>query len=292
MTKLVVASCAKLQQISSQPVWSAMLSERPDGLLLLGDTIYLDNDQHRDPAALGAELRGLWPAQLAEPHFAALLSDLRARGAPVLAVYDDHDFIGDNRYGGDFDPALREAARAELQRALTPDRVGRECYTQHHFDLVDVILLDVRFHRRAPEHERKDPDAVLGRLQWEWLIDRVSASGAPYLVVGSSTTFHAFADESWEEYPAAFERLRTLLRGRTGALVVSGDVHRNAPYDDSGVIEIVSSGVAGRGVVFGAVRQNYAVLDFDPEALRVELRSLKVHGRFDLRVPLAKWALP
>src|SRR5262245_24837822 len=150
MTKLVVASCAKLQQISSQPVWSAMLSERPDGLLLLGDTIYLDNDQHRDPAALGAELRGLWPAQLAEPHFAVLVSDLRARGAPVLAVYDDHDFIGDKRYGGDFEPALREAARAELQRALAPERAGGGCYTEHPVELAEVILLDVRFHRRAP----------------------------------------------------------------------------------------------------------------------------------------------
>src|SRR5262245_28560378 len=168
MTKLVVASCAKLQQIRPQPVWLAMLAEQPDGLLLLGDTIYLENDGHTDPAALGAELRRLWAAQLAEPHFAALLSGLRARKAPVFAVYDDHDFIGDNRYGRDFDLALCEAARAELQRALAPDCIGQECYTQHHFDLVDLIVLDVRFHRRAPEHERDDADAVLGRMQWEW----------------------------------------------------------------------------------------------------------------------------
>ena len=86
MTKLVVASCAKLQQIHPQPVWLAMLAERPDGLLLLGDTIYLENDRHTNPSALGAELQRLWAAQLAEPHFAALVSDLRARGAPMLAV--------------------------------------------------------------------------------------------------------------------------------------------------------------------------------------------------------------
>jgi hypothetical protein len=72
----------------------------------------------------------------------------------------------------------------------------------------------------------------------------------------------------------------------------AGDVHRNALYDDSGVIEIVTSGVAGRGAVFGVVRENYAILTFDAEALRVELCSLKVHGRFDLRIPLTKWFLP
>lgn len=74
--------------------------------------------------------------------------------------------------------------------------------------------------------------------------------------------------------------------------MVSGDVHRNALYDDSGVIEIVTSGVAGRGSVFGVVRENYAILTFDAEAVRVELCSLKVHGRFDLRIPLTKWVLP
>jgi hypothetical protein len=51
----------------------------------------------------------------------------------------------------------------------------------------------------------------------------------------------------------------------------------------------VTSGVAGRGAVFGVVRENYAILTFDAEALRVELCSLKVHGRFDLSIPLTKW---
>lgn len=100
MTKLAVASCAKLQQIDPQPVWSRIRAVLPDGLLLLGDTIYLDDDRHGDAAALGAELRRLYAARLAEPHFAALLADLRERSASVLAIYDDHDFLGDGRYGG------------------------------------------------------------------------------------------------------------------------------------------------------------------------------------------------
>ena len=31
------------------------------------------------------------------------------------------------------------------------------------------------------------------------------------LVVASSTTLHTFGDESWEQYPAAFPRIVTLL---------------------------------------------------------------------------------
>ena len=292
MTKLAVASCANLQRVNPQPVWSRLRAERPDGVLLIGDTVYLDDDRHVEPAALSSDLRRRLEAQLAEPNFAGMLADLREREAALLAIYDDHDFLGDNRYGGDFDPALREAARLEYQRALTPHRVGQEAYVRHEFGLVDVVLLDVRFHRSTPKKSKDDADAVLGAAQWEWFTGCVTRSRAPFVLVAQSTTFHAFAGESWEEYPAAFERMRGLLRGRKGALVISGDVHRNALYDDSGVIEVVTSGVAGRGAVFDVCRENYGILTFEPDALRVELRSLKVHGRFDVRIPLSAWTLP
>lgn len=120
----------------------------------------------------------------------------------------------------------------------------------------------------------------------------MAASSASYLVFASSTTFHQFGDESWEQYPAAFERLRALIRPRVGALVLSGDVHRNGLYDDSGVIEVVSSAVARKGIVFGATRKNYGILSFGERWVRVELRALKSHGRFDVTIPLNEWRLP
>lgn len=92
-----MASCAKLQQVDPQPVWSEIAALRPDVLLLLGDLVYLDHDRHDDPAALAAELRRLYDAQFAEANFAALRADLAARGAALLSIYDDHDFLGNNR---------------------------------------------------------------------------------------------------------------------------------------------------------------------------------------------------
>ena len=83
-----------------------------------------------------------------------------------------------------------------------------------------------------------------------------------------------------------------MLGGRRGALVISGDVHRNTVYDDSGVIEIVTSAVARRGIGFGGIRKNYGVLTFKDDAVRVDLRSLKVGWRFDFSIPLARWLLP
>jgi hypothetical protein len=70
--KLVFCSCSKIQSVSEQPSWIRIQAERPDALLLLGDTVYLDHDQHVDAAKLGEDLRNNHRLQHAEPNFAAL----------------------------------------------------------------------------------------------------------------------------------------------------------------------------------------------------------------------------
>ncbi|MES9969866.1 MAG: alkaline phosphatase D family protein [Candidatus Thiodiazotropha sp.] len=118
-------------------------------------------------------------------------------------------------------------------------------------------MLDERFYRQSPEEARGDRDAILGEKQWFWFEDILKNNNSKYLVIGLSSTFHDFIGESWEQYPGAFERMRRLLGDRKGRLIISGDVHRNAMYDDSGVMEIVTSAVARNSVVFGKKRENY-----------------------------------
>lgn len=292
MFKIAFASCAKIQDTSPQPVWAEIQAERPDVLLLLGDNIYLDHNNHGNPQSLAEELAQLYRRQLAEPNFRALLDDMKARGKDVAAIYDDHDFLGNNRYGADHDDALRRAARTTFIDAFSPAMTGTEVYRVYRYGMVDLIVLDERFHRTSPVVSRNDRDAVLGAEQWAWFEETVAASNAPFLAVASSTTVHRWADESWEQYPSAFARMVNLLGGRNGALVLSGDVHQNCVYDDSGVVEIVSSGVARRGMVFGKPRRNYGLLSFDATGVRVELRSLKASGRFDFRIPIDDWQIP
>lgn len=289
--KLAAVSCSKFQQINPQPVWAEIMAEKPDVLLLLGDTVYLEHDNHSDPVALAKELRALYEAQFAEPNFSKLLSDMRARGARVLSIYDDHDFLGNNRYGGDHDPSLRNAAHAEFVRAFGLPMAAGELYGKYSAGTADILLLDERYFRRSPTHSQFDRDAILGVQQWAWFEKSVAESTAKFLVVASSSTVHTFGDESWEQYPAAFGRIRTLLRDRRGTMVISGDVHRNALYDDSGVMEIVTSGVARNSLLFGAPRKNYGIFTFSDEAVRIELRSLKAGWRFDVKVPLSRWEL-
>ena len=290
--KLAAASCAKLRDVNPQTAWTEMLHERPNVLLLLGDNVYLNNDGHTSPAALAAELCLRYQEQRAEPGLAALLADIQSRGGAVVALYDDHDFLGNDRCGGDEVVALREAARAELIRAFAPQTTGGEIYSAQRFGLVDLVVLDTRFYRQSAATSGADPNGMLGAAQWAWLEQVVASAKAPYLLLASSTTLHNFGHQSWEHYPAAFKRLTTLLQRRSGALVVSGDLHSNAAYDDSGVIEIVTSAVARRGALFKAERKNYAILDFSSDAVHVVQRSLKVGSRFDFSIALSHWTLP
>ena len=70
--KLAVASCAKLQQTNPQPVWAEIMAERPDVLLLLGDNIYLDKDNHSVPAALAAYNASITTGSAIELHFSMI----------------------------------------------------------------------------------------------------------------------------------------------------------------------------------------------------------------------------
>lgn len=291
--KIAVTSCSKIQQTNPQPVWTKILNERPDVLLLIGDNIYLDHNKHSDPVILRRELHRLYVAQFAEPNFAALIADIHARKATLLAIYDDHDFLGNNRYGGDHDPALREAARSEFIQVFSPPMLGSDVYHMFSSPLVDIIVLDERFYRQSPSDSRGDRDAILGASQWIWFEKAVASSNARFLIIASSTTFHSFGDESWEQYPGAFDRMRSLLQAypKKRPMIVSGDVHRNALYDDSGVIEIVTSAVARNGIMFGSPRQNYGILTVNDDSVQVELKSLKAGWRFDVTLKHSNWQL-
>jgi hypothetical protein len=239
------------------------------------------------------ELRQKYAAQFEEQNFAALLTDVRARGGEVVAIYDDHDFLGNNRYGGDYGHVLRDAARAEFVTAFHPAMTGPDFYSDRRLGLVDIIVLDERFYRTSPMDAGGDRDAILGADQWNWLEQTLSANTeAKYTLVASGTTLHTFADESWEQYPGAFQQLVGLLSGRRGALVVSGDLHRNATYDDSGVRDRHLRSRTQRHRVRFAAQGLLYLLNFDEQKVHVDLRSLKVQWRYKFDIPLANWALP
>ncbi|MFI7587584.1 alkaline phosphatase D family protein [Spongisporangium articulatum] len=294
--KIAAASCAKLSEDAEQLAWAEIQAAEPDVLLLGGDNVYLANDALATPAALTAGLRAQYKKQFAVPTFKALLADLKRRGGEVVPIYDDHDFLGDNRCGRDDRnkrggaASLRRAARDEFVRQFAkfgvkaPDSGG--VYRVLRRGLVDIFVVDGRYHRHSLNaEEAARPVAFLSRPQWDWLERELAQpTSARYTVLLSGTTVHNFAAdpevedrnvESWERYTAAYERLLGLLGDRPGTVVVSGDIHVNRLTGARGLLEVVTSGVA-RKTVHAPKRplRNWALLTFDQAGMTIEQHSL------------------
>lgn len=103
--RIAVTSCFSAALFKKQPVWKGIAAARPDVLLLLGDSIYLDcsGGQAPDGSPLDADgvqslsahdfarhAHGLYRKQLQHADFKALIA---TPGLKTYAIRDDHDFL-------------------------------------------------------------------------------------------------------------------------------------------------------------------------------------------------------
>ena len=294
--KIAAASCAKIKWMREQPVWDEIRDFEPDILLLHGDNVYLDvsDNNIQDPNKLREKLRGLYSEQKKEKHFKALLDDIHRRNAKLRAIYNDHDFLGNNRVLENDDPDLAIVAREELIRAFSVPQTGNEVYSQTETELLDLIVLDTRFYRRKSSDNVSDRNGILGESQWLWLEENIHTCKKKFLIVVSSSTVHRIDgqsienNENWErDHTQAFNRLISLLRNRSGALIISGDIHKNDLCDRDGVIEIVTSGVARDDI-----GNNYGLFTFDSDKVTVDMRGIHPSNQFHFEISLDNWRLP
>lgn len=81
-------------------------------------------------------------------------SEIRAERPDMLIL------LGDNRCGGDYSKALRQAARAEFVKALAPVTTGAEAYRIRHLGDADLVVLDESFDWALPATSGNDRDAI------------------------------------------------------------------------------------------------------------------------------------
>ena len=309
LTRIAFGSCA--HQDKPQPIWDAVLDYRPELFIFAGDNVYGDLTPGAETPLTEAYAKAaMIPGQQA----------LRAR-VPVLAVWDDHDY-GGNDAGGDF-PHREEAKALFLdywQIAADDRRRSREgIYFAQTFGppgmRLQVILLDTRSFRSpliptdqrdAPGKERylPDPDpskTMLGAAQWAWLRDQLEQPADVRLIVSSIQVLaEGHGWERWGNLPRERARLLELIAetGAKGVIFLSGDRHVGAIYHRPGVAyEITSSGLnmtyaAAReagplrlGQVYGA--ENFGTVDIDWWAGRITLTVRTVNGEPARRTVIA-----
>ena len=243
--------------------------------LWLGDNIYADTED--DPSFI----RACYEQLAAKPGFDGLMA-----AAPSLVTWDDHDY-------GDNDETRHYPLKAEslaifrdfwnYESRIPEDQPG--IWHQETFALGDhtlqVIMLDVRYHRDYPE----TGGDILGEQQWAWFEEalevdadlRIIASGSQILLGRDS------GSETWARYPKSRQRLFQTIRerGLERVFFLTGDQHygevlrmpRAVDYD---AVEFQFAGVNQgespepsdlRVANAATARNSYAVLDIvhDPE---------------------------
>lgn len=255
-------------------ILSAVSRSRPDVMLWLGDnTYYREVDWHSRSGMVHRlthtrSLPELQPLLGATHHY---------------AIWDDHDFGPDNS----------DRSWYQKETALDVFRLfwGNPTFgvvgspgvtTSFQWADVEFFLLDNRYHR-APNARVTGERTVLGAAQFEWLIDALRASRAPFKVVAiGGQVLNPVAEHETYAAVSPDERRRlidAITREKiTGVFFVTGDRHASDltrlerpgtyPLYDLTVSPLTagvySTATGNPATVPGTLvtRRNFALLDF------------------------------
>ena len=230
---------------------------RPEILLLLGDNVYSHSvnrtvrlDHNHVPQRGG--IRG----DKSVTHFWPVIKEV-----PTYAVWDDHDFGGNNSKANDLKLENNRSATREESRIAFMDAWANPSYGQNHQGIyhsftwggVEFFMLDGRYF--------KSNNAGLGNDQLNWLKDKLKSSTATFKILANGQTLPggSSGSEGWHR-PDAEEIVALANReGINGIVWFGGDVHHNRYSNHErrnisklqldnyeGLFEVVSSGVGSK----------------------------------------------
>lgn len=227
-TILAIGSCNK--QYESQAYWKAILENKPELWVWLGDAVYPEKRASLE------EIKESYLQQKSDSSYQGFTQKV-----PVTGIWDDHDYGLNN--GGKENPFKEELDDVffDFLGLPVPDHSGiyrTEDYSFQEGKLnVKFLLLDTRSFRdellTAPGTYYPilpNPNgSILGEAQWTWLENELSSSEADLNIICSGIQVlpneHPF--EKWANFPQERERLLSLMAnsGARGIMLLSGDRH-------------------------------------------------------------------
>ena len=260
VTKIAFGSCNQ-PRAKDQSIYQAILDQKPDLFLFIGDNIYGDTT---DMEVFKKRYQALADTEGYQK--------LQAQ-TKVLATWDDHDFgVND---GGKSYPKRVESQKLLLDFFNEPkDSVRRTrpgIYTSYSFgkkgQVVQIILFDTRYFRdelprlpkKAPkkkgtvgwyEPSKDSSKTLLGDAQWKWLEQQLQVK-ADVRILASSIQMLSYEKgmENWGNVPHEQKRLFDLLKKHRAnhTVAISGDVHftelSKVMIDDYPFYDLTSSGM-------------------------------------------------
>lgn len=237
-----------------QNFWPVIAKNNPEIWLWLGDNVYADTGD-RD------QLKAEYDRQKSAPEYAAFATSVDH----IYGIYDDHDY-GLNDGGKEWEhKAMAQELLLDFLDVPADATVRSQAGVYQSYTVgegentVKIILLDTRYFRdgvvpatqKGHRYGQNINGDVLGEAQWAWLEKELTNSSAAAHIIGSSIQVlpqeHGY--EKWDLFPAARERLLTLLSATRPALpiLLSGDRHlaeiSRVAIEDLSVYEITASGL-------------------------------------------------
>ncbi len=214
---LAFGSCASSTDFFD--IWRRIRDEGAEGVVLLGDTPYIDT------ADLAVN-RNRHREFLQIPTLAEM-----CRSTPLWSTWDDHDFGANDSDG-------RIANKATIRNVFRQYRAqhnygdGSEgIYTRFRRGPVEVFLLDPRwFSQTAPSPVAPDQVTCLGSAQWKWLLEGLESSTATFKVLATGMIWDdkkSSEKDDWETYRHEREALFDFIGEKkiAGVVLVGGDIH-------------------------------------------------------------------
>ena len=213
---LAFGSCAESKPLA---LWTQMADRGADGLVLLGDTPYIDStvlqvarEKHREFLSI--------------PELSRFM-----RQRPVWGTWDDHDF-GRNNSDGNL-PGKKNTRQAfvEYRANQTYGENGQGVYTKFRYGPVEVFLLDTRwFAGTEPSPVDAKKPTLLGRRQWGWLLKSLGKSTAPFKLITSGMIWDdkkKGKSDDWMTYSHERAALFDFLGKNkiSGVVLIGGDIH-------------------------------------------------------------------
>ncbi|HBN77687.1 MAG TPA: hypothetical protein DD473_18125 [Planctomycetaceae bacterium] len=213
---LAFGSCADMNSI---PLWTQMEERGAEGLVLLGDTPYIDRTDLKTAREKHRQF-------LVVPELAKLICH-----TPTWGTWDDHDFgrnDSDGRLPG------KENTRQAFVEYRANEQFGHDnqgIYTKFRYGPAEVFLLDTRwFSRTEPSPIAPDKPTLLGKIQWEWLKESLRSSDAEFKIIACGMIWddkENTESDDWGTYSHEREALFEFIGDQniSGVVLIGGDIH-------------------------------------------------------------------
>jgi len=223
--RLGFLSCA-MDHLHRDDIWNTLAEQKPELVFFLGDNVYGDRPSFFSVKA--ADPEQMWDRYVATRNRVAFY--FAPKLIPVLAIWDDHDFGGNNL--GKWYPYKQETLEifhtffAQEDRGTLKSGPGNSKVWSAFG--ADFMMLDSRTFR---DNHGADGE-LLGRAQESWLMSVLQPR--PTWLLNGSVFYGAYTGkDSFEgHFRTSFDRLISgLKRSESLACFVSGDVHFSEVMD-------------------------------------------------------------